>query len=140
MPASAATSSSTRRRHARSRPEEHAHHHARSALGIEHLHLGVVRLGDFTHDRQAQARPFGARLRGAVEALEDAFENNSPEVHSYLQLETGEVLRIERLVTEDGESLPEEEWPNVPGARVQVVKEWVYPEDEYRARTPRAAK
>ena len=45
--------------------------------------------------------------------------------------EADEVLRIERLVTEDGESLPEEEWPNVPGARVQVVKEWVYPEDEY---------
>jgi ParB family chromosome partitioning protein len=45
--------------------------------------------------------------------------------------EADEVLRIERLVTEDGESLPEEEWPNVLGARVQVVKEWVYPEDEY---------
>ena len=44
--------------------------------------------------------------------------------------EADEVLRIERLGTEDGESLPEEEWPNVPGARVQVVKEWVYPEDE----------
>ena len=28
------------------------------------------------------------------EALEDAFENNAPEVHSYLQLETGEVIRI----------------------------------------------
>lgn len=28
------------------------------------------------------------------EALEDAFENNAPEVHSYLQLSTGEVLRI----------------------------------------------
>ena len=45
--------------------------------------------------------------------------------------EADEVLRIERLVTEDGEPLPEEEWPNVPGARVHVVKEWVYPEDEY---------
>ncbi len=44
--------------------------------------------------------------------------------------EADEVLRIERLGTEDGESLPEEEWPNVPGARVQVVKEWVYPEDD----------
>jgi ParB family chromosome partitioning protein len=44
--------------------------------------------------------------------------------------EADEVRRIERLVTEDGESLPEEEWPNVPGARVQVVKEWVYPEDD----------
>lgn len=28
------------------------------------------------------------------EALEDAFENNAPEVHSYLHLMTGEVLRI----------------------------------------------
>jgi hypothetical protein len=28
------------------------------------------------------------------EALEDAFENNAPEVHSYLQLDTGEVIRI----------------------------------------------
>jgi hypothetical protein len=28
------------------------------------------------------------------EALEDAFENNAPEVHSYLQLSTGEVLRV----------------------------------------------
>lgn len=28
------------------------------------------------------------------EALEDAFENNAPEVHSYLQLTSGEVLRI----------------------------------------------
>lgn len=45
--------------------------------------------------------------------------------------EADEVLRIERLVTEDGEPLPEEEWPNVTGARVHVVKEWVYPEDEY---------
>jgi len=30
----------------------------------------------------------------AWEALEDAFENNAPEVHSYLHLETGEVIRI----------------------------------------------
>ncbi len=28
------------------------------------------------------------------EALEDAFENNAPEVHSYLHLTTGEVLRV----------------------------------------------
>jgi ParB family chromosome partitioning protein len=45
--------------------------------------------------------------------------------------QSGEVLRIERLVTTEGEPVPEEEWPNVPGARVRVVKEWVYPEDEY---------
>ena len=30
----------------------------------------------------------------AWEALEDAFENNAPEVHSYLHLENGEVIRI----------------------------------------------
>ena len=30
----------------------------------------------------------------AWEALEDAFENNAPEVHSYLHVESGEVIRI----------------------------------------------
>lgn len=30
----------------------------------------------------------------AWEALEDAFENNAPEVHSYLHLSTGEVIRV----------------------------------------------
>ncbi|WP_248580887.1 ParB/RepB/Spo0J family partition protein [Nocardioides sp. InS609-2] len=45
--------------------------------------------------------------------------------------QSGEVLRIDRLVTADGEPVAQEEWPNVPSARVRVVKEWVYPEDEY---------
>ena len=39
------------------------------------------------------------------EALEDAFENNAPEVHSYLHLVTGDVLRIEVpqvLLDQDG--------------------------------------
>src|SRR5262245_35999588 len=30
----------------------------------------------------------------AWEALEDAFENNAPEVHSYLNLDSGDVIRI----------------------------------------------
>ncbi|MEZ4391201.1 MAG: UPF0158 family protein [Polyangiales bacterium] len=34
------------------------------------------------------------RLEISWEALEDAFENNAPEVHSYLHLSTGEVLRV----------------------------------------------
>lgn len=34
------------------------------------------------------------RLEISWEALEDAFENNAPEVHSYLHLATGEVLRV----------------------------------------------
>lgn len=38
----------------------------------------------------------------AWEALEDAFENNAPEVHSYLHLETGEVIRIVDGVADPG--------------------------------------
>jgi hypothetical protein len=34
------------------------------------------------------------------EALQDAFENNAPEVHSYLHLETGEVVRIVEGIAE----------------------------------------
>jgi Uncharacterised protein family (UPF0158) len=46
-------------------------------------------------------RPSGGPPSGPIrdvpvdwEALEDAFENNAPEVHSYLHLTTGEVLRV----------------------------------------------
>ncbi len=38
----------------------------------------------------------------AWEALEDAFENNAPEVHSYLQLATGEVIRVVDGVADPG--------------------------------------
>jgi hypothetical protein len=38
--------------------------------------------------------PEKRRLEISWEALEDAFENNAPEVHSYLHLSTGEVLRV----------------------------------------------
>ncbi len=34
------------------------------------------------------------KLEISWEALEDAFENNAPEVHSYLHMATGEVLRV----------------------------------------------
>src|SRR5688572_11222514 len=43
--------------------------------------------------RTAATKPL-KKVPIAWEALEDAFENNAPEVHSYLQLETGEVIRI----------------------------------------------
>jgi hypothetical protein len=36
----------------------------------------------------------GREVPIAWEALEDAFENNAPEVHSYLNLESGDVIRI----------------------------------------------
>jgi hypothetical protein len=44
-----------------------------------------------------KASAVGAALRDIPidwEALEDAFENNAPEVHSYLHLVTGDVLRV----------------------------------------------
>lgn len=47
-------------------------------------------------DRPPAAAPTGPVRDVPVdwEALEDAFENNAPEVHSYLHLTTGEVLRV----------------------------------------------
>lgn len=42
------------------------------------------------------------RVPIAWEALEDAFENNAPEVHSYLNAETGDVIRIVDGVAEPG--------------------------------------
>ena len=47
-------------------------------------------------DRPAMPAPTGPVRDVPVdwEALEDAFENNAPEVHSYLHLTTGEVLRV----------------------------------------------
>ncbi len=47
-------------------------------------------------DRPAAPAPSGPVRDVPVdwEALEDAFENNAPEVHSYLHLTTGEVLRV----------------------------------------------
>jgi hypothetical protein len=44
-------------------------------------------------DRTAQGTPI-REVPVDWEALEDAFENNAPEVHSYLHLTTGEVLRV----------------------------------------------
>jgi Uncharacterised protein family (UPF0158) len=47
-------------------------------------------------DRTGTSVPTGPLREVPVdwEALEDAFENNAPEVHSYLHLSTGEVLRV----------------------------------------------
>ena len=49
-------------------------------------------------DRPSSGKPSdGATWRDVPidwEALEDAFENNAPEVHSYLHVPTGDVLRI----------------------------------------------
>jgi hypothetical protein len=56
----------------------------------------AVALGDLVSEQQSvpdsSATP--RKLEISWEALEDAFENNAPEVHSYLNLLTGEVLRV----------------------------------------------
>ena len=48
---------------------------------------------DENNDPKASGKPLRP-VPIAWEALEDAFENNAPEVHSYLHLATGEVLRV----------------------------------------------
>ena len=47
-------------------------------------------------ERRSMATVDASRRKVPVawEALEDAFENNAPEVHSYLHLVTGEVIRV----------------------------------------------
>jgi len=50
-----------------------------------------------TEEPESATAATGTNLREVPvdwESLEDAFENNAPEVHSYLQLTTGEVLRV----------------------------------------------
>lgn len=48
---------------------------------------------DDSHESKVPEGPL-RKVPVAWEALEDAFENNAPEVHSYLQLATGEVIRV----------------------------------------------
>ena len=49
---------------------------------------------DVGQDRQDKQDQEELDVPVAWEALEDAFENNAPEVHSYLHFDTGEVIRI----------------------------------------------
>lgn len=43
--------------------------------------------------------------------------------------QAGHLYPIKRLVTDDGEPVPEEQWPTVPGAAVMVDEQWIYPDD-----------
>jgi hypothetical protein len=49
---------------------------------------------DVGQDKQDKQDKQDLDVPVAWEALEDAFENNAPEVHSYLHFDTGEVIRI----------------------------------------------
>lgn len=109
-----------------------------AAIFAEHEHDpdAVERLENAKRWRRSLAHE-SQRLRDEAAAREaDAAEverlrtEGLPVLSAEEVTEVDEVLRIERLVNAEGEPIPEEEWPNVPGARVQVVNEWVYPEDE----------
>lgn len=104
---------------------------------FEHDPAAVERLENAKRWRRSLAHE-AQRLRDeAAEREADAAEverlraDGLPVLTAEEVEQADEVLRIERLVTAEGEPLPEEDWPNVPGARVHVVKECVYPEDEY---------
>ncbi len=51
-------------------------------------------VGQDKQDKQDKHEDDALAVPVAWEALEDAFENNAPEVHSYLHFDTGEVIRI----------------------------------------------
>src|SRR5207249_11749536 len=59
-------------------------------------------MSDETADRTAVSTGPVRDVPVAWEALEDAFENNAPEVHSYLHLENGEVIRIVDGIADPG--------------------------------------
>ncbi len=96
---------------------------------VERLEYAKRFRRSLTHEAQQLRDEVAEREADAAE-VERLRAEGLPILSAEEVAEADAVLRIERLGTEDGELLPEEEWPNVPGARVQVVKEWVYPEDE----------
>jgi hypothetical protein len=67
------------------------------------LTMSMNRDDEMKKDEKATtADPPPRQVPVAWEALEDAFENNAPEVHSYLHLETGDVIRIVEGITDPG--------------------------------------
>jgi ParB family chromosome partitioning protein len=39
-------------------------------------------------------------------------------------------VRVSRLRNAEGEPIPEEDWPSVPGAAVLLTEEWIYPDED----------
>lgn len=97
----------------------------------------AVRWGHSLEHTAQRLRDEAAEREADAAAFAEAYERLSAEELPVLSAEeveqaqeSGELLRISRLVNDEGEVLPEEEWPSVPGARVQIVKEWVYPDED----------
>ncbi|MGY2872837.1 ParB family transcriptional regulator, chromosome partitioning protein [Marmoricola sp. URHA0025 HA25] len=96
---------------------------ARWGRSLEHT---AQRLRDEAVEREADAAAFAEAFeRLTAEGLPVLSAEEAEQAE-----ESGEVLRISRLVTAEGEPVPEEEWPYVPSARVQIVKEWIYPDED----------
>lgn len=102
---------------------------------------------EFEHDAQAveqleRAKQFGRPLSHTAQRLRDEAHERAvllTEVDRLRAdglpvLDPGEVRDVHRfrlsdhVRAADGEPVPEDEWPNLPGAAVVVVSEWEYPE------------
>ncbi len=103
---------------------------------------------EFEHDTQAveqleRAKQFGRPLSHTAQRLRDEARERAvllTEVDRLRAdglpvLDPDEVRDVHRfrlsdhVRAADGEPVPEEEWPNLPGAAVVVVSEWEYPEN-----------
>src|SRR5262245_55456316 len=71
--------------------------HLTRGVRSAHRHLAASDRDEEDMSNSENASAGGTAVRDIPidwEALEDAFENNAPEVHSYLHLVTGDVLRV----------------------------------------------
>lgn len=104
---------------------------------------------EFEHDAQAveqleRAKQFGRPLSHTAQRLRDdareravlLAEVDSLRADGLPVLDPDEMHDVHRfrlsdhVRAADGEPVPEDEWPNLPGAAVVVVREWEYPETD----------
>lgn len=114
-------------------------------LTLEH----AVIFAEFEHDEAATARleqhhKWGYGLEQEAQRLRDEAAEQAaydteverlrgeglPVLSADEAEEAHDALRVERLRTAEGEPIPVEDWPNVPGAVVLVTESWEYPEPD----------
>jgi ParB family chromosome partitioning protein len=103
---------------------------------------------EFEEDPQAiqaleQALSWGRPLEHTAQRLRDARAEEAA-LRAHAQLLRGQgvpvldpqdvpdrawTLHLDALVTADGESVPEHDWPSVPGAAVLLRSQWAYPDE-----------
>jgi ParB family chromosome partitioning protein len=103
---------------------------------------------EFEHDPEAveeleRAKSWGRPLAHTAQRLRDEAAERAAlqaevdrlRAEGLPVLDPGEVRDVHRLrladlvQASDGEPVPEDEWPRVPGAAIVVVSEWAYPDD-----------